>query len=93
MHKESDITHEGNSRLLIQYLHDAVICTDAHFTITGWNKAAENLFGYNEQEVLGHDIALLIPPSFKGPSIKCNLFTEGITEQITRAKHPATTAA
>jgi signal transduction histidine kinase len=86
MHKESDITHEGNNQLHIQYLQDAAICTDAGFTITGWNKAAENLFGYHEQEVLGRDIALIIPSHLQGPSIKYNHFTEGITEQITRAK-------
>jgi len=84
MHKESDITKEGSNQLLIQHLHDAAICTDAGFTITGWNKAAENLFGYHEHEVLGRDIALLIPSHSYGASIKYNHFTEGVTEQITR---------
>ena len=84
MYKESDITKEGSNQLLIQHLHDAAICTDAGFTITGWNKAAENLFGYHEHEVLGRDIALLLPSHFYGLSIKYKHFTEGITEQITK---------
>ena len=58
---ENGIPNKSNNQLLIQYFSDAVVVTDAMFTITAWNKAAENLFGYQENEVLGCNIRLLTP--------------------------------
>lgn len=42
-------------------IEEAVIGTTLRGTITSWNKGAERLYGYREQEVLGKSIALLIP--------------------------------
>ncbi len=38
---------------LLENVHDAIIATDLDLRITAWNKAAENLYGWKEQEVLG----------------------------------------
>ena len=38
---------------LISNLYDPVITTDNNYLITSWNKNAEKLFGYTEQEVMG----------------------------------------
>ena len=38
---------------LISNLYDPVITTDNDYLITSWNKNAEKLFGYSEQEVMG----------------------------------------
>jgi PAS domain S-box-containing protein len=46
---------------LLDNISDAIISTDIRFRIKAWNKAAENLYGYNEKELIGKDIAAIIP--------------------------------
>ncbi len=41
---------------LWEYISDAVICTDADFIITGWNRAAEEMYGWPAEEVTGKDL-------------------------------------
>lgn len=42
---------------------DAVIITDLHFHLRSWNKAAERLYGWREDEVLGRHILDVVRPS------------------------------
>lgn len=42
---------------MIEDTSDAIFSTDTRFRITTWNKAAESLFGYMEEEVLGRPAA------------------------------------
>jgi len=45
---------------------DAVVTIDHDGLIRGWNRAAEQIFGYAEQDVLGHEMAeLIVPPSLR----------------------------
>jgi PAS domain S-box-containing protein len=46
----------------LAYTPLAVIETDAAFRVSEWNAAAERIFGFTKQEVLGQDPTLLIPP-------------------------------
>ncbi len=41
---------------------DAVVTTSLDGTITGWNPAAERLFGYTAAEAVGKNIDLIVPP-------------------------------
>lgn len=39
----------------------AVIDWDTHFCVTGWNPAAERIFGYSEEEAIGKHGSFIIP--------------------------------
>src|SRR5688572_797258 len=41
---------------------DAIVSEDIDGYITSWNRAAEKMFGYAAEEVLGQSIAIIIPP-------------------------------
>lgn len=41
---------------------EAMVGLDPQETVTFWNRAAEDLFGYSAEEMLGHDAAALVPP-------------------------------
>ncbi|MBB6250310.1 PAS domain S-box protein [Nitrospirillum iridis] len=54
---------------------DAIISKTLDGTVTSWNAAAERLFGYTAEEMLGQNIAILAPPGREGemPSILARL--------------------
>lgn len=45
---------------------DAVVSTDKNFIITHWNRAAEQLYGWKPEEVIGQNLRGLIPTDYKG---------------------------
>lgn len=47
---EEQLSYQAN---LINNVSDAVISTDANFVIIGWNKAAEKIYGWRQDEVIG----------------------------------------
>ncbi|MBI4979375.1 MAG: PAS domain S-box protein [Spirochaetes bacterium] len=50
---------------IVQSSEDAIIGKTLDGVITSWNKGAEKIYGYSEQEVLGKSIDILMPPEFK----------------------------
>jgi PAS domain S-box-containing protein len=45
----------------MQAVGDAIIAAGPDGTILLWNRAAERIFGYTEEEALGHSLDLIIP--------------------------------
>src|SRR5688500_17526491 len=45
---------------------DAVITEDMAGIVTGWNRAAEKLFGWTASEMIGRETAVLAPPDRRG---------------------------
>jgi PAS domain S-box-containing protein len=46
---------------LLDCIGDAVVVADAHEKIVLWNAAATRIFGYSEEEALGHTLDLIVP--------------------------------
>lgn len=40
---------------------DAIICTNANGTVLAWNAAAERIFGYEAEEIIGKSILITLP--------------------------------
>jgi PAS domain S-box-containing protein len=49
---------------LIKTIVDGVISIDSEMKITMWNVAAENMFGYTAEEMLGQSVMKIVPESF-----------------------------
>ena len=47
---------------IVQASDDAIIGKTLDGTIVSWNKGAEKIYGYKAEEILGHSIAILLPP-------------------------------
>ncbi len=46
---------------ILESTDDAIVCKDLSGTVTHWNPAAVRMFGYEEAEIVGRSILLLIP--------------------------------
>jgi PAS domain S-box-containing protein len=49
-------------QLQMEFMPIAFILTDANFRTTHWNPAAERIFGFTNEEVLGVDHLVIVPP-------------------------------
>jgi PAS domain-containing protein len=47
---------------VVQSVSDAIITKTLDGRITGWNRAAERLFGFSADEAIGQPIGIIVPP-------------------------------
>jgi PAS domain S-box-containing protein len=50
---------------LIRHMPDAVIYADAKGMVRYWNRGAERIFGFPEDEAVGQSLDIIIPPSLR----------------------------
>ncbi|WP_052807779.1 sensor domain-containing diguanylate cyclase [Methyloterricola oryzae] len=53
---------ESRFRSLANSASDAIISIDADGKVVSWNRAAETIFGYSEESILGNPVSQIMPP-------------------------------
>ncbi|ELO0595442.1 TPA: PAS domain-containing protein [Salmonella enterica subsp. enterica serovar Muenchen] len=64
---------------------DAIVISDISGIITGWNPAAERLFGYAQSEALGSSLDIIIPERYRDRHWDgyCHTMQTGLTKYST----------
>ena len=61
---------EAKYRELVQHSVDAVVSVDADMKVILWNPAAERLFGYTSEEMLGQNLLKVVPERYRAAKKK-----------------------
>ncbi|HKK43032.1 MAG TPA: PAS domain S-box protein [Bacteroidales bacterium] len=74
---EETLKHsEERFRSVAQSAHDAIITINYEGNVIGWNKGAENIFGYKEEDIIGEPLDLIIPVDYLKDHIKSRILLE-----------------
>lgn len=74
---QEELLYQAN---LLQNVSDAIIATDNEFRIQSWNKAAEKIYGWKSEEVLGKAMAEVVQqiyPEGTREAVLADFLTEG----------------
>jgi PAS domain S-box-containing protein len=63
-------TSEARSVSIMESANDGIITADSNGVVLSWNRAAASIFGYEESEVLGQSLTIIIPDEYKDPHEK-----------------------
>jgi len=65
---EDDLrTSEERTRSIMESANDGIITADSKGDILSWNKSATTIFGYDQSEVIGKPLTIIIPEEYKAP--------------------------
>ncbi len=63
--ESQSLESERKFRSVIESANDAIILADSKGIIISWNKGAQLIFGYQEKDVLGKNLQIIIPEKFR----------------------------
>jgi PAS domain S-box-containing protein len=65
-------TEHDSQRLaaIVESSDDGIVSKDLNGIVASWNKAAERMFGYKAEEIIGKSIMLIIPPELQQDEIQ-----------------------
>ncbi len=63
--KQALTASEDRFREVVQTAPDAIVLADGEGRILSWNSAAERLFGYGAEEVLGESLIMIMPERYR----------------------------
>jgi PAS domain S-box-containing protein len=55
----------GLHQAIVEQSHDAIIFADREGIIRLWNRGAEIIFGFGNDEAVGHSLSLIVPEKFR----------------------------
>ncbi len=77
IHIALNITMKNNMEKLnglldsvVEYSDDAIIGKDLNGNVTSWNHAAQKMFGYSNEEIIGENISILLPTNLSDDLVR-----------------------
>jgi PAS domain S-box-containing protein len=77
IHIALNITMKNNMEKLnglldsvVKYSDDAIIGKDLNGNVTSWNHAAQKMFGYSNEEIIGENISILLPTNLSDDLVR-----------------------